>query len=250
MRRLKVGAQLIIWGRRVLEDLPGVLDEVSAIGYEGVETSMDALLRHRDPKGLLEARGLVLAGIHMGIGDREASKRALELLRRLGGRYLIFSGAGARRGTEDEYRQAAEFLNEVGKLAVSYGVKVCYHNHGWEIMNEGFGIKILLEETDPELVFLCMDTYWVKYGGLDPVEFMRENLDRIAYLHLKDGTEEDFRKREFSELGRGIIDFGSIISLAKRGIVEWLIVEQDRTKLTPRESMEISRRYLRESFSL
>ncbi len=249
MTRFKVGAQLIIWGKRRFEDLPGVLDEVKSIGYEGIETSADALGRYPNIKELLEAHELALAGIHMGIRNIESVEKALNLLKELDGHYLIFSGAGTQEGTREEYARAAKLLEKVARMSQKFDVVVCYHNHYWEIQNNALGIRTILEETDPQLVYLCVDTYWVKFGGLDPLNFIKDNLDRIAYLHLKDGTEEDMRARKFCELGRGIIDFPSIIELVKGSKVEWLVVEQDRTDADPKRSMEISLRYLREILS-
>ena len=124
-------------------------------------------------------------------------------------------------------------------------MKVCYHNHAQEIINNAMGMRIVCEETDPELVSLCVDTFWVRYGGLSPVDFIKENLNRAAYLHLK-----DMKDREFVELGQGVIDFPAVIKAVKPIALEWAVVEQDRTKRTPKESMEISRRYLKEKLGL
>ncbi|RLF17473.1 MAG: hypothetical protein DRJ66_00680 [Thermoprotei archaeon] len=250
MRRLRVGAQLIIWGKRVFQELPKILDVIATLNYEGIEASLEIISHYPNYEELLKERSLVLSGLHQGVGDMNTSKMALKVLKDLGGGYLIFSSPRPHMDFEKRCIEVAHFLNDVASIAKNYGVVVCYHNHDWEIADNGRGIKIILENTNPELVHLCMDTYWVKYGGLDPVTFMEENLDRIVYLHLKDGTEEDFRKRSFCELGRGIIDFESIIGLARRGNVEWLVVEQDSTKISPEESMQISRNYLREKFNL
>ncbi len=250
MSRFKVGAQLIIWGKRILKDLPGVLDEVKSIGYDGIETSALLITRYPNMRELLSSRKLQLVAFHMGIGNLDIVRQALKVLNELGGLYLTFSGAGGKENTEENYRKGAQFLNEIGKLAKEYNIVVCYHNHAQEIINDAFGIKIIVRETDPELVKLCVDTYWVKCGGQDPVGFMEEYLDRIAYLHLKDGTEEDMRRRRFRELGEGVIDFPAIIRLAEKAGIQWLIVEQDRTERTPKESMEISRRYLRERLGI
>ncbi|MFQ6095121.1 MAG: sugar phosphate isomerase/epimerase family protein [Candidatus Bathyarchaeia archaeon] len=252
MVKPKIGAQLIIWGNRILKDLPGVLDEVSSIGYDGVETSPTAFERATDPKGLLVARGLSLAGLHMGLGnvDERSIEAALDILQEMDGRYLLFSGAGGEENNEENYRRNARFLEKAGKKAQEYGVKVCYHNHWQEIVKNAMGIRIICEETSPELVSLCIDTYWVRCGGLSPVEFIREHLDRLAYLHLKDGTEEGMRKHEFLELGQGKIDFPAIIDVAKSADIEWYVVEQDTTDKTPKESMAVSRKYLRERLGL
>ena len=252
MMKPKIGAELIIWGNRILEDLPGVLDEVSSIGYHGIETSPIVFERVTNPKGLLEAKNLSLAGLHMGLGnvDEGSIEAALVMLQKIEGRYLLFSGAGGKENTEENYKRNARFLEKVGKKAEGYGVKVCYHNHWQEIINNAMGIRIICEETSLEFVSLCIDTYWVRCGGLAPIGFMKEYLDRVAYLHLKDGTEEGMRKYEFLELGQGIIDFPAIIEVAKSADIEWYVIEQDRTDKTPKESMKRSRKYLGEKLGL
>jgi len=254
MSRLRVGAQLIIWGRRIESDLLGVLDEVSSLGYEGIECGTETFNVVSDAKEVLASRGLSLAGLHTGIGavDREEVERAIATLENLEGQYLIFSGAGGRENTDENYLKNSKRLEEYGKLARRHGITVCYHNHWQEIVNDERGIRLILENTDPEHVALCVDTYWVKHGGEDPLEFIKKHQERVVYLHLKDGTTEGMRKTppEFLELGRGIIDFPAILEAAKSLNIEWAVVEQDRTSLTPKESMAISRRYLKEKFGL
>jgi len=254
MSKLRIGAQLIIWGRRVESDLLGVLDEVSSLNYEGIECGTETFKTHSDAKKILASRGLNLAGLHTGIGfiDKEKVEEAISTLEDLEGKYLIFSGAGGRENTDENYLKNSKRLEEYGKLAREHGITVCYHNHWQEIVNNEKGIRLILENTDPEYVSLCVDTYWVKYGGEDPLEFIKRHKDRTVYLHLKDGRIEGMRKTppEFLELGRGVIDFPAILRTAKSLNIEWAVVEQDRTNLTPKESMSISRRYLKEKFGL
>lgn len=254
MSRLRIGAQLIIWGQRIESDLLGVLDEVSSLGYEGIECGTETFNAVSDAKQILTSRGLSLAGLHTSISSitRERVKKAIVTLENLGGHYLIFSGAGGRENTDENYLKNSKLLEEYGKIAGEHGITVCYHNHWQEIVNNERGIRLILENTDPKYVSLCVDTYWVKHGGKDPLEFIKRHKDRIAYLHLKDGSIEGMKKTppEFLELGRGIIDFPSILETAKSLNIEWVVVEQDRTNLTPKESMAISRRYLKENFGL
>jgi len=245
MVKLRIGAQLIVWGERIDTDLSGVLDEVAGLGYAGVEMSPAPLEKYPDPKRLFASRNLSLIGLHVGVGDLKLVDNALKLLRKAEGRYLLFSGAGGRGNTEQEYRQNSKFLQDAGKRAKEHDVRVCYHNHAQEIINNAMGMRIICEETDPELVSLCVDTFWVQYGGLSPVDFIKENLDRVAYLHLK-----DMKDREFVELGQGVVDFPAVVKAVDPIALEWAVVEQDRTKRTPKESMEISRRYLKEKLGL
>jgi len=245
MARMNVGAQLIIWGQRPDSDLPGVLDEVAALGYVGVEMGPGSLTRYPDAKQLFATRGLALAGLHMGVGDLKAVDSALGLLNALDGRYLIFSGAGGRTNTEEEYRRSSRWLQDVGRRAAARGVRALYHNHDAEIRNNALGMRIICEETSPEHVGLCIDVFWVQVGGLAPAEYVKQNLARTPYLHLKDG-----RGRTFTELGQGTVDFPAVMNAIQGGDVEWLVIEQDRTERTPRESMAVSREYLRRRLGL
>jgi len=242
---LKIGAQLIIWGKRAREDLSSVIKAVHEIGFEGIETSPTVLAEYGDWKQLLRNYGLSLVALHIGVGNLKEAEEALKMLSDFNGLYLTFSGAGGKTKTEEEYLESCRFLNKIGRLAENYGITVCYHNHDYEIVNNAWGLKIVIENTDPELIKLCVDTYWVKCGGLEPVDFIAEHLDRIAYLHLKDGTEEDMKHRRFKELGKGCINFKKILEIASRKL-DWVIVEQDRSEKDPTQSMKESREYLRQ----
>lgn len=265
MVKPKVGAELIVWGLSPLgesrRELPDVLDEVSSSGYEGIEYFMHPFTGYSDPKGLLDMKGLAFAGLHTGIRgnslDEEPFDIALEFLKKVDGRYLIVSGI-MTENTIENYRRSAKFMEKIGRKAAKQGVKFCFHNHWHEMVDidrNVSGMDIILEETTPECVSLCVDTFWAKVGGVSPAEFIKENLDRVPYLHLKDGTievarEETLPKTKFLELGRGIIDFPAIIEVVKSADIEWLVVEQDTTDLSPRESMAISRNYLKDRFGL
>jgi sugar phosphate isomerase/epimerase len=236
----KIGVQLIVWGERAAKDLDGVLDEVASISYAGVEMGPEPLEKLADPKERFSSRGLVLVGLHVGVGDMKVVETCLQLLRRCEARYLLFSGAGGRGNTEKEYRENSKFMKAAAKRARDFGVEVCYHNHHQEIVNGAKGIKIICSEIEPELLKLCVDTFWVQYAGASPVQFIRENIDRISYLHLK-----DLRGKDFVELGQGTVDFPGVFEAIKGREIEWAVVEQDTTKRTPKESMAISREYLK-----
>ncbi|MEM2929827.1 MAG: sugar phosphate isomerase/epimerase [Thermoproteota archaeon] len=245
MGSLKVGAQLIIWGAKPRENFKGVLAEVREAGYDGVEASPETVSKDvMETRRLFLENGLRLVALHMSIGNIDQVEQASKLLEELEGEYLTFSGPGGK-GSEEDYLKCAEFLNRAGKISREYGVKTCYHNHGHEIANNQKGIGIIIRKTEPGLVGLCVDTYWVKFGGADPLQFIKANRERIVYLHLKDGSEEDMKNRRFSELGRGSIDFPAILGFTKQLGVKWVVVEQDWAPGSPFESMLESRSYLR-----
>jgi sugar phosphate isomerase/epimerase len=236
----KIGVQLIVWGERPAKDLDGVLKEVASLGYAGVEMAPDPLEKASDPKGVFTSKDLALIGLHIGVGNMKAVEASLGLLRKCGSRYLLFSGAGGRGNTEKEYRENSKFMKEAARKGKDFGVQVCYHNHHQEIVDGAKGMKVICGEVEPELLSLCVDTFWVQYAGVSPVEFLKENIDRVSYLHLK-----DIRGKDFVELGQGTIDFPGVFKAVEGRQIEWAVVEQDTTKKTPKESMGISRQYLK-----
>lgn len=236
----KIGAQLIVWGERPAKDLDGVLKEVASLGYAGVEMGPEPIVKLSDPKGQFTSKGLVLVGLHIGVGDMKIAETCLQLLKKCDAHYLLFSGAGGSGNTEKEYRENSKFMKAVAMKGKDSGIRVCYHNHHQEIANGAKGIKTICSEVEPELLSLCVDTFWVQYAGASPVQFLKENMNRISYLHLK-----DLRDRAFVELGQGIVDFPGIFKAIEGRNIEWAVVEQDTTKRTPQESMGISRDYLK-----
>ncbi len=56
-------------------------------------------------------------------------------------------------------------------------------------------------------------------------------------LHIKDMERVG---KDFAEVGTGIMDIRGIVSAAKSAEVKWLIVEQDKCKRDPFESVKIS----------
>lgn len=240
----KIGAQLIIWGSRIFEDLPSVLDEVSEIGYEGVESNYKVFTTVKDIKTLLRSKDLDLVALHSTISDLyndDVLERYLEFLSDVGGLYLTISGIGhpSRMNLIDK---DIEVLKKAASKTSEYGIKLCYHNHHWEFQN---GVMDRIIGEIPDKLSLCIDVYWVRCAGYDPAEYVERYLDIVEYLHLKDGTLDDMKERRFKELGLGIIDFRKIIQIV-RGKVRWFVIEQDRTDKEPKESMQINFKYIYE----
>lgn len=92
-------------------------------------------------------------------------------------------------------------------------------------MEEGLPFDYLMANTDENLVQCEMDIYWVKKGGGDPLDVLKQYAGRIPVLHVKDmaaGEEQDFACP-----GSGIIDFGPIFAEATRQGIQHYFVERD-----------------------
>lgn len=145
----------------------------------------------------------------------------------------------------DEMKEAAENLNHLGEKCRQNGLRFAWHNHDREfIEREGvIPFEYLCENTDPELVTVEMDMYWVVKGGADPLYYLQKYPGRFELWHIKDmdDTEEQF----FIEVGQGIIDWESIFRKTEVAGMKYFFVEQDTTRIDPMESIRISYEYLK-----
>jgi inosose dehydratase len=102
---------------------------------------------------------------------------------------------------------------------------------------------------------MALDTAHVTVGGGDPVQVLRDNGDRVRYIHLKDvdmalADREGFagtaRYEAFRDLGEGTVDFPAFWREAERqDFAGPVIVELDISP-DPAESARVSRRFVKD----
>ena len=142
----------------------------------------------------------------------------------------------------DDYKKMADAFNKIGEQAKSVGLKFAYHNHGYGLqeMDGTVPLRLLLEQTDPNLVFFEMDIFWTAAGGADPVELLRTNPGRYQLMHVKDMKEKKTvsgdggDSRQWIELfpnmttaGDGVMNLREIVAAGRRSGVQHFFVEQD-----------------------
>lgn len=244
----KVGAQTITWGTRNREDMPGIMEFLRGHNYAGVEMGM----RHFDAdqagdyRAMYEKYGIIPLGLHSGgafwdPGAAEAERQklwdAVEFARAVGFQHLVVSGN--KDETIESMREAAATYSQIGRKCSEAGIRFAYHNHNWELADDAAILDTLVSETGADEVSLVLDVAWAHLGGHSLAQLLDRYGDRVAYLHIKDVDGE-----RFCELGRGEMDLPEVLDLADSHGIEWLVVEQDYTSLTPEESMTINRDYL------
>lgn len=146
------------------------------------------------------------------------------------------------RKTLDDYKRMAEVFNKIGALAKKAGLKFAYHNHGYGLqeVNGQIPMNIILDQTDPDLVFFEMDIFWTTAGGANPMEYLESYPQRYHLMHLKDMKEkvrfsgDGGNASEWIALfpymtsaGSGVLDLKSIIATGQKMGVKHFYVEQD-----------------------
>lgn len=171
-------------------DYLGTLAEVAAMGCRAVELAGYGGLPPEQLRSALDRIGLRAVSAHVPEGRfRREPEAALEEAALLGCRYLVVPSLDRRAfGSSDAIRRAAGHLNRWGELCRRRGLRLGYHNHGWEFRDvEGrAGYEWLASATEPDLVHLQIDVYWALHAGLEPAALIRRHSGRVPTLHVKD----------------------------------------------------------------
>ena len=216
LRRLQLGSCPDSWGVWFAEDPKQTpwqrfLDELAAVGYEWLELGPYGYLP-TDPQQLkdeLGSRGLKVAGgtMHGRSGlhrsdDFEAivaqTRKVAALTSALDAKHLIFVPVPGYRDditgaylepaelTEDEWKTLIRSTNELGKIVHGdYGIRLQFHPHADSHVETQAQTERFLDQTDADVVSLCLDTGHLAYRHADVPAIIRAYPDRIGYVHIK-----------------------------------------------------------------
>lgn len=240
------------------------LDEVVEAGYDTIELGPPGYLP-QDVNVLrpeLQKRKLQVCGtfVMRHLEDpaewpvlSQETMTASSLLKQYGAEFLLciddvytdlFTGTPLRSKTLTplEWQRLIDSTHRVAELAQQFGLRLVYHPHAETHVEYEDQIERLLAQTDPALVYLCLDTGHHAYRGGDPVAFFRRHHARIPYLHLK-SVRADIRDRVqrehipfaiavgmgmFCEPNEGVVDFAALRDAMREvNYNGWAIVEQD-----------------------
>lgn len=233
------------------KDFVGTLKKVAELGFDGVEFAGYGGLSAKEVRLLLDDLGLKAAASHVPLEDLETNlEQVIEDQIQLGSKYVVCPYLLPERRTEQDYQALILFLEQAGAKCRQEGITLCYHNHDFELENLSDGrtaLESIFEDTNPANVKAELDVYWLTKAGETPVEWMNRYRNRTPLIHLKDMTTDE--EQYFAELGTGGVDIVSVINSGEDAGVEWWIVEQDFSRRTPFESIEISLNYLKEKLT-
>ena len=220
-----------------------VVRSVPTLGFDSVETAGAYGWSTDQWKKILAETKLQVVGAHVGLETLEKEWDAqTQFQRAVGNQRLVVPSLPKNLQMAEGFSEAAGRLNALGDRAISEGFALLYHNHAYEFMplTDGrCGMDILLAETNPQLLSLEVDTYWVERGGRSSREFIQQNLSRIGLLHAK----EFGRDGRDVPAGQGDVDWKVIVPLLRsRGCP--IIVEYEADNAM--EAVAASARYLGE----
>jgi sugar phosphate isomerase/epimerase len=256
--RFSIGLQLSTLVKQKVDEaeLKANLRQIAAIGFQEVEPWHAAYSIPADQlrKDIVDS-GLRVRSGHFEYADLTADLPGqLAYAKALGLKWVVCPMLPKSQWTSaDGFHTAARQFNEWAKRVNDLGMRFAFHNHDYEFrkFDGATGYDILLQETDPNLVFYEMDCYWITQAGYDPLQMLNRLGRRVRMLHIKDrkpgfpsSNDMSDSSAHFTEVGTGGINWPTLLAAAEKLQIEHYFIEQDHIEGPPLESLRISYNYL------
>jgi sugar phosphate isomerase/epimerase len=239
MAKIPIALQLYSVRDDCARDLPGTLEAVADIGYEGVEFAGYYGRSADELRKMLDSLGLRAAGTHINIdallGDE--LQKTIKFNRIIGNQFLIVPWLPEeRRRSKAEWLKTAHLMNEIAKKVKPERMHVGYHNHAVEFqpVNGEMPWDIFFGAANPDVV-MQLDTGNAMQGGISAegiLNIIKHYPGRAATVHLKEFSS----KNKEALIGEGEMKWREFFSLCETiSGTEWYIIEQESHALPPME---------------
>jgi len=238
----KLGYQLFSIRDRMALDPIATIRELKSVGYQdfeiyGYDASKGSIYGYQ-PKEftkILDDLDLTVSSGHYGFSDylhKSDSElewfvdKCITAAKELKSSYITWPWLDPDYRTIDNFKIMADKLNKIGEQVNKSGLAFSYHNHGFEFEdhNGESGYQIILSETDPDLVKLQLDMYWVMHSSNQtPKDIVASQPGRVVMWHIKD---MDKITRDYTELGNGSIDYTKELPDPTKSGLEYYFIEQ------------------------
>ncbi|MEH6680216.1 MAG: sugar phosphate isomerase/epimerase [Sediminicola sp.] len=240
--RFKMGLQLFTVRDAMEKDPVSTLRTVASLGYQDLETygyngekGLYYGMESAHFKQLLDDLQLTASSGHYGFSDQFEKPndqmerfvdQCIEGAHALGKSYITWPWLAPHQRSLDSFKLLSAKLNSIGERVNKAGLGFAYHNHDFEFVEHdgAIGYDIILAETDPALVKLQMDLYWVvRSSKKSPKQWVAEQPGRYVMWHIKD---MDKITEDYTELGNGSIDYNEVLPDPVASGLEFYYLEQ------------------------
>ena len=236
MAQIPIALQLYSIREDCERDLPGTLEAVSEMGYDGVEFAGYYGYSAQELRELLDAYGLAVAGAHIPLDTLLGAEldETIAFNRALGNRFLIVPGLPPeRRNSHAAWLETAQVFDGIAARLSEHDMVTGYHNHyvEFEPMGGELPWDTFFGNTRADVV-MQIDIGNALHGGGDPLACMERYPGRAITVHLKEYSSSDPK----ALLGEGDVAWDRVFELCESiGGTEWYIVEQESYAYPPLE---------------
>lgn len=236
--KMPVGFQSWIVREKIGTDFPGTLKMVAAMGYEciemcspvGYETmGFGGLIKYKpaELKKIINDAGLAWPSTHYGMDEfRKNIDGRIEFAKESGQKQMVLSSFGlGKNATIDDWKKAADELNEMGAKSKKSGIQMGYHNHDMEFEKLGDTViyDALMSEFDPDLVKMQFQVAVIS-KGYKAATYFNKYPGRFISAHLADWSDTE---KKNVPTGKGIVDWKEFFASVNTGGVKNIFVEMN-----------------------
>jgi sugar phosphate isomerase/epimerase len=244
----KIGIQL--WTVRDLfkQDPIATFKMLAKAGYQQVEfANLEPLpITPKELRKVANDVGISFPAAHFNPNFHfETPQFVIDTAGVLGCKYVINSWIDEKDRTKSGYLRQADMFNKVAGNMRKAGLRYGFHNHQFEFEKmdrEKTGYDLLMQNTDPALVDMELDMYWVVDGGADIMDLLTRYPGRFKTAHIKDRTADG----KMVDVGEGAIDWKTAIGTAMDVGIEYYFVEHDSPAAPVAAAITSSYQYLRD----
>lgn len=240
--RFKMGLQLFTIRDAMAKDPIDTLKKVRTLGYEDSELfGYDGVngtyygMKAKAFKSVIDDLDFTVTSGHYDFSSyfmkpfeelQGYLEQCIEGSHTIGAKYITWPWLAPEYRNIDGFKRLAEKLNKMGELVNKMGLGFAYHNHDFEFTDHHGenGYDIILYDTDPKLVKLQMDMYWVEHSSKkSPKQLIEDHPRRYVMWHIKD---MDKVTRDYTEMGNGSINYIDILSNVNKDALQYYYIEQ------------------------
>lgn len=232
-------------------------------GFTNVELNpsfFEAGLRERT-LSLLRANGFSMPSVYVGGpmhtegGAEQTIVKAIEIGQLCApfGCKAVVNNPDPKQGgdkTDAELAIEADSLNRMGRVLSEHGFQLRVHHHTPQLANNAREWRYLLQNTNAQNVFICVDVDWAYEGGFEPLAFLRKVGPRLREIHVRSAKNKVW----LEDLEDSDIDYRAVARYLRDAKLQPLVVVElayrPQTVITRslQEDLAISRRYARQVF--
>lgn len=246
-KKIPVGLQLYTLRDETQKDFIGTLKKVAEMGYQGVEFAGYGDIPAQEMKKVLDELGLKAISSHLSYNQlKEDLQGQINYSLTIGAEYIVCPWLDKELLKDAAaFNEIMETFRQVGEACKSSGLQFAYHNHDFEFekVDGEYILDRMFNSLDADVFKAELDLYWVTKAGLNAKQYLLSYSGRSPLIHVKDMADDE--EKFFAEVGYGTIDYKAIFDIAEEAGVQYYIVEQDRCKRPPLESVNMSINYLK-----
>jgi sugar phosphate isomerase/epimerase len=239
-KRVPIGTQLWCVRKQLATDIPGTLNALSAIGYDGVELENAFGRPGAEWRKRLDAARLKACGFHHTLAELQGEKLAatVEFNQAIGNSNLIIrSLAPDVYKSGDLLKKTADAVNEAAERVRPQKMRVGYHNHFTDFnrIDGEYWWNLFADRTTKDVILQLDTGNASELTGVSLVDLIRRNAGRTVSMHVKPYS----KTKPDAYLGADELDWPGIMTAGESvGGLEWYIIEYEREGVPPLESLE------------